>query len=385
MDTYEYPGRGGPPVALLHRIVADNKAVAPQKYPKLLLFYAKALSAGLMGSIERLAYRRKLTRYQPKYPPLFVLGHWRSGTSFLQSLIGSAPGYVHYNKFQTIFPDSFLLTRHSLKPFINYLFSRSPIARSWKDGLSHNFDSLDTASEIEVALINQMQRHSFHWGQVFPKSGTYYFDRYLFMDGISASEFRQWQRSVRHLNKKVNFTEPESRLVVKNPGDTARMRYLLELYPDAKFIFIHREPYDVFYSNIKLWQRILSNLSVQPVGEGQVRNNIRYIYRRVHENYLADRKLARPGQLAEIAYEDFRLDPVGTLGSVFEALQLPGFAENEPYYREYAGGKPFSPATYDYEPEEIRRLHSEWGPVMQQLGYDRSNRTSTLAGNSRKG
>lgn len=382
MDN-DLPAPQTTPVVKLHQLVTDNLPLAPHKYPKVALFYIKALSAGAVGYFERRSYQRQLKGFDLPHPPLFVLGHWRSGTSFLQSLIGAAPGYMYYNKFQTIFPDSFLLTQHSLKPLINYLFARSPIARSWKNGVAHNFDSLDTASEIEVAMINQMNPYSFHWGQVFPKRWKYYFDRYLFMDGISKREYRAWQQSVKQLNKKVNFTAPEDRLVVKNPGDTARLAHLHKLYPQAKFVFIHRDPYDVFYSNIKLWKRILSNLAVQETDEAQIKRSVRYIYRRVHEQYFADREAVPNTQLAEIAYEDFRKAPVATLAQVFEQLQLPGFAANRPYYEAYVGDGGFKPSTYDYQAEELAVLEEEWGPVMDTLGYDRSNAKLTRAGSSK--
>jgi len=384
MDN-DLPAPQTTPVVKLHQLVTDNVPLAPRKYPKVALFYLKALSAGAVGYFERRSFQRQLQGFELPHPPLFVLGHWRSGTSFLQSLIGAAPGYVYYNKFQTIFPDSFLLTRHSLKPLINYLFTRSPIARSWKNGLSHNFDSLDTASEIEVAMINQMNPYSFHWGQVFPQSWKFYFDRYLFMDGISQQEYKAWQRSVRLLNKKVNFTAPNDRLVVKNPGDTARLSHLRKLYPEAKFIFIHRHPYDVFYSNIKLWKRILSNLAVQETDEAQIKRSIRYIYRRMHEQYFADRVAVPESQLVEMTYEDFRKAPVDTLGQAFDQLGLPGFQANRSYYEAYAGEGSFQPSRYDYQAEDLDLLEEEWGTVMDELGYERSNAKSARAGSSKKG
>src|SRR5207244_7988419 len=37
-------------------------------------------------------------------------------------------------------------------------------------------------------------------------------------------------------------------LVLKSSGHTCRIRLLLELFPDAKFVHIHRNPYAVFQS-----------------------------------------------------------------------------------------------------------------------------------------
>ena len=46
----------------------------------------------------------------------------------------------------------------------------------------------------------------------------------------------------------VNGGGAERRLLLKSPVHTARIKILLQLYPDAQFVFIHRDPYTVFKS-----------------------------------------------------------------------------------------------------------------------------------------
>ena len=73
----------------------------------MCLLAGKALLSDLLSKLESVVYANRLKRYHMPKPPIFVIGHWRSGTSFLQSLLGAPPGYVYFNKYQTIFPDSF--------------------------------------------------------------------------------------------------------------------------------------------------------------------------------------------------------------------------------------------------------------------------------------
>lgn len=363
------PETDSAPVSKFHHLLQANRPIDPSKYSKVALYYAKALSASMIRPLESWLYHRKLQAYELPQPPLFVLGHWRSGTSFLQSLLGAAPGYRYYNKFQTFFPDTFLLTRKTLKPLINKLFLQLPVVRAWQNGISHDFESLDTASEIEIAILNQMNPHSFHWGQVFPNKWKYYYDRYLFMDGISQREYQAWCRNFAYLNKKTSFANPADRLIIKNPGDTARLRHILQLYPDAQFLFIHRDPYDVFYSNIKLWKKVLGNLAVQETNLSEIKDKVRYIYRRTHENYLRDRQLVPQENLMEISYQSLREDPLRTLESVFDQFNLPDFSEKRPHFQAYLDKLGGRATAYNYDPRDVEAINEEWSEILQAFGY----------------
>ena len=353
----------------LHRLLKQHAPFDLRKYPFMCLLAGKALLSDLLSKLESVVYANRLKRYHMPKPPIFVIGHWRSGTSFLQSLLGAPPGYVYFNKYQTIFPDSFLLTRHVLKPAINYLMAKSSFVKSWKDGVTHDFDSLDTASEIEVAIMNQFEPFSFHWGQVFPDRYRYYFDRYLFMDNISHDLLERWKKDVHMLHKKVNFTDRRARLIVKNPGDTARVKYLRQLYPDACFIFIHRNPYDVFYSSRKLWSRIVENIGLQDIDTATMDRAIRYIYKRMHRRYFGDRKEIPANKLIEIRYDQLVNRPLNTLQIIAERLEVPNFEKLISHYQDYLHAHPHQPSQYVYEERDVEQLDDDWGFVFETLGY----------------
>ena len=350
----------------IHR---KNSPVSSNKYLRLLAFYSKILPTGFLGNLENLFYKRKLRRYSPKHPPVYILGHWRSGTSFLQSLLGAAPQFVYHTKFQTFFPESFLITEKTIKQPATAILQSVGLIDSWDNGIAHNFSSLDTSSEIEISMMNQAKPYSFHWGQVFPKSWRYYFDKYLFWDGMNQNEILRWKKNVHHLNKKVNFLNPECRLLVKNPGDTARVKQILDIYPDAKFVYVHRNPYDVFYSSIKLWKKILANLSLQEIGLDEIKDAIIHIYKRVHEKYFLYKDLIPKGNLVEIAYDDLKNDPLKTIQNVFKELNLQNFEDAKSMMKQYLNENAHSPSEYTYYSEDIERINNEWHFVFDHLNY----------------
>jgi len=359
------------PVAGFHALVQANKQHEVTNRRRLLGLYLKFLPSSFFSRLENMVTRQTLSRSRLPSAPLYILGHWRSGTSFLQFLLGESPDLVYHSKFRTFFPDSFLLTEKILQPAANALLHSYQGVRAWDKGISLDM-SLDTPSEIEVSLLNRGQQESFHWGHVFPKSWRYYFDRYLFMDDISEVELRNWRRAILHLNRKVNLTDPDSRLMVKNPGDTARVKEILELYPRAKFVFLHRDPYDVYYSNLKLWRNILANLSVQDYSDLDVGAAIRYIYARMHNNYLTQRELIPRENRIEISHADLSADPMEVGRMIYDQLGLGDFSQARGRMQAYAEKRSdFQASPYDYHPEEIRAINQEWGFTFDAFGYQR--------------
>jgi hypothetical protein len=350
-------------------IVIRNKSIGKGRYLRLLAFLSKMIPAGILGFIENRFYKRKLNRYQPKHPPLYILGHWRSGTSFLQSLLGEAPHFVYHTKFQTFFPESFLITEKTIKQPATSLLQSFGLIDSWHNGIAHNFSSLDTSSEIEISMMTEGKPFSFHWGQVFPKSWKYYFDKYLFWDNIEEPEEISWKNHVKYLNKKVNFVNPKKQLIVKNPGDTPRVKPILDIYPDAKFIFVHRNPYEVFYSSVKLWKKILNNLSLQEISIDEIKDAIIYTYKRVHSIYLEQRELIPEDNLVEIAYEDLRDEPMKTVQKIYKGLGFKKFSEAEQAFKNYLNDITHTPSDYTYETEDIERINQEWDFIFYALNY----------------
>ena len=71
------------------------------------------------------------------------------------------------------------------------------------------------------------------------------------------------------LTLKTKLTKGEeaaqnSRLLIKSPVHTGRVKLLLDLFPNAQFIYIHRNPYQVFKSAVHMAGRqgIINDIAV---------------------------------------------------------------------------------------------------------------------------
>ena len=84
--------------------------------------------------------------------------------------------------------------------------------------------------------------------------------------------------------------------MLKSPTHTARVRTILEVFPDAKFIHIVRDPLVLFPSTVRLWK------SLSEVQGFQIpRDDAGWIERHVLDHLRADVRTLRAGPRAGAA------------------------------------------------------------------------------------
>ena len=114
---------------------------------------------------------------------------------------------------------------------------------------------------------------------------------------------------------------------------------LLELFPDAKFVHVHRSPYEVYASTRNLHRRVLAFMSLQKLdGTGDV-EALLSLYEQMMRRFFADSTLIPAGNLVDVRFEDLERDPLGEMRRVYEKLGLPGFGTVEPSLRRYIAGQ----------------------------------------------
>lgn len=318
--------------------------------------------------LEEVNYAKALRDHRISKDPIFIIGHWRSGTSFLQYLLGRDEQFAYMNKFQVVFPDIFLYSESFLKPFISKIPKRFNLTKDAKN-MSINLD-LDSPSEIEIALSTMISPASLHWAHIFPEQARRYFDKFLFLERIKKPEITRLKQDYRHLIKKVSLKNKGKQLIIKSPGNAARISFLLDLYPNAKFIFIHRNPYDTFYSSKKLWNTLLDNLALQQISEAEMEKEIIRTYPKLISSYLQQRKQVPGDQLVELRFEEFIDDPVPELAKVYDSLNLKGFnAAKIRFKRFIEHNNSGRSSNYRYEDNVVDRINTEWDVAFQEWEY----------------
>lgn len=356
------------PIRNLTAQLKKHHAFTRRNLFKIAAFYLKLIIQEPFRILEEINYENTIRDHKLKKDPIFIIGHWRSGTSFLQYLMGRDLRLGYMNKFQVVFPGVFLHSEHFLKPLLNRIPKPLNIIRDAQN-MSINLE-LDSPGEIEIALTTMISPTSLHWGHIFPNDAWEYFDKYLFFDTANETEIQHWKHDYHYLIKKVSLKNDGRRVLIKSPGNTSRINELLQLYPKARFIFIHRNPYDVFYSNKKLWNTLLDNLALQDFSKQQMEKEIIRVYKKLMNRYLQQRTHIPEGQLAEIRFEDFVAKPVNELHNVYDRLKLDGFEQTEPKFHQFLENKSKGKSgRYEYENNIIKLLNKHWKFAFKEWNY----------------
>jgi hypothetical protein len=357
----------GHPIANLTRIIGDNRAFGLSNVPKISAFYVKLL----FQEPFRLWEQKKqpvIKNHQLKKDPLFIIGHWRSGTSFLQYLLAQDPNFGYMNKFEVVFPDIFLRSEETLKAVVNQIPETLNFIQEVQN-MSINLE-LDSPSEIEIALTTMISPASLHWGHIFPQENRHYFNKFLFFDTANEQELSKWKHDYQYLIKKTSLKKGGKQLLLKSPGNTCRIKQLLQMYPSARFLFIHRNPYDVFYSNKKLWYTLLDNLALQPYDDQYIEEEIIWTYKKMMRKYLDQRALIPEDQLIEIRFSNFVEHPLKVLEQVYNDLSLSTFEDAKPQIEQFLSHKTTGKTSnYNYENSIIKELNRTWKFAFEQWNY----------------
>jgi omega-hydroxy-beta-dihydromenaquinone-9 sulfotransferase len=350
--------------ASLARILSRRGALSPRSYMQVAIIFASALLRwpGCMVEALRVARRVEDVSFDP--PPVFIVGHWRSGTTLLHNLISRDPGFC----FPTIVD---VLRPYDFYPNPFDFISRGVLLRFLPPTRPMDLVRLDPESpqEEELALAT-MGAPSFFNCFNFPKHMTEVFaDEVLFASGNDDS-LRLWREALTYYLAKLAALNPGRQLLLKNPAHSARIPQLLALFPGAKFIHIHRDPSAVFQSTRRLYHSMLPLVALQDYRPADVDGHIVWAYREVMNRLLDSLAELPPGRAIAVRYDELVADPVSTVKRIYCDLNLGDFERVKYVMETYADEhlQSMSPVpTLDHE--TASRLALNWGPIYTRLGY----------------
>ena len=333
-----------------------------------LKFFTRILTVGAISTVsapfqwyEHLVLNKKIKNTVLDESPVFIIGHWRSGTTFLHNALAQDKQFGYINTLQSLFPHSYLTN-----PFFPYLVKISmPPTRPMDDMKLY----LESPQEEEMAMVNLGPNSLYHvWH--FPDQMRNVYKQIVKFEGINKKQKKQWIENYLFLLKNAAYRSSTSRLVLKNPSNTSRIPTLLELFPNAKFIFIYRHPLEVYASTKKLYKRIVPIFQLQDYNFEMIRKNIIWIYKDLMKSYFKDKVLIPEHNLIEVKYEDFIQQPFSYTKQIYTQLGIPGFQENQDKYEVFfEKNKKGQKKKYELPNEEFTEIRGELDFAYQYFGY----------------
>ena len=279
--------------------------------------------------LEWLIFKGRIKKTKLKKDPIYIVGHWRTGTTYLQNLFTRDPQFAWFDPMRTITINNCVLLKPILKPFIKKYIKGTRAM----DNLEYDLDLPMEEVFAQATISDQAVAHML----VFPGKGEgiRYVDS-AFTDEQSIEKQEEWLADYNYILKKVTWLSGGKQLLLKSPENTCRIAFLKKNFPGAKFINIYRNPYKIIMSTINMYHKemALFGLNEAPsdeVIEDTVIDLCARIYRKAFNEFYAIPEEDR----IDICYEDFCKDPMGYTKQIYEHLDIGGFEEAYPYLKKY--------------------------------------------------
>lgn len=322
-----------------------------------------SISNSLLSLMEKLVFSRKVNKTKLE-PPVFIIGHWRSGTTLLHNLISMDKQFIYPNMGAMLFPSHFLLTEPVLKQVVRRLLPKQrPM-----DNMPVTWD-LPQEDETSIMLLHLM---SPYLAISFSDQPEVY-ERYYELDQLTPKEASLWKKTFIYFMKKLTYKAGENkRVLLKSPTHTFRIPFLLKMFPDARFVYIYRNPYKVYNSTLHLRRTMFGDNGFAPLDMEKLEEDMANIYENHLHVYERDRQIVPEGQLHEVRFEDLEADPVSELRKVYEHLNLSGFEELEknmqPYLKDQ---KSYKKNKYEMDADQEKKIYERWQKAFEMFGYER--------------
>lgn len=336
------------------------------RYQRFIAWVGQILRFPL-ATIEKVKYGPRIARKPIEKPPVFLIGHWRSGTTHLHNLMSRDPQFGFLKFTETAMPLDMLGPKVRI--------ARKIIDRALPE--DRGFDkvrlALDEPQEEEMALGN-LNPIGYYNIYCFPREMGRHRDRSMFFKDCSDAERERFRKNYELLIRKLNYAKDGKQLLLKNPPSTTRMEMILEMFPDAKFVHIVRNPWEVYSSTRSHFARVFNAFAWQSFQEVDIPDYTLETYEKVMTKYLADRdRLALPsGQFVETSYEEITKNPIAEIGRIYDQLGLDGKEDSLSEIASYLEGiEGYERNVHTVSPDEAAAIRERWGFSFDAWGYEK--------------
>lgn len=308
---------------------------------------------------ELLIFEKKIQGHRLQQDPIFILGHYRSGTTFLYRILMQNKRFGYMTMFQSVAPEFMLILEKPLTPVLDLL------ARVF--GMRNYFHRIplfwDFPGEDDVGMTAMVTPLGAQWSMMFPEKFKTHFRKTVLQTD------RAWLAKYDYLIKKISLAAKGKQLFLKSPPNTARIKMLLEAYPHAKFIYIHRNPLEVYGSSNQFWDTILKHYALGSTRRFDKHEIILWQYEEMLLAYLEQKDLIPEGNLTEIAYSDLIKDPMATTLGIYKDLDLAGFEDSLQASREFVVSQQSYKKLHHKKDSVSKEITSRWSRFFEQWEY----------------
>jgi hypothetical protein len=341
----------GAPLGHILKLLRRNR-ISPAALPRLAPILWVGAWSSLWNRREEARFGAQLRDTPVPRDPIIIVGHWRTGSTFLHQLFTLDPRLTAPTTLQCVLPGAFLTAGRYVEPVMRRTLSST-----------RPMDQVrlapDEPHEDEFALLRLIE-HSTLERLIFPDSG-----RYFLLDQeprfLREAEVGAWSAALTGFVKKVAFAAGR-RVVLKNPFHSVRVSLLKELFPEARFVHIRRDPLSVIPSTQRMWAILGKSLTLGRWWGPPRMEEIVEVYQTMLATLEKDLAALPAGRCVEVGFAELEADPVRALRTLYAGLDLPFEPEHEPRVRTFLDGlRTYRKNKYSLDPEVASMIRERLG------------------------
>lgn len=278
---------------------------------------------------------------EPIERPIFITGLPRSGTTFLHRLLTADPDNRVPKVWQTIYPYPLSAHGEDTRP--------ARVARQLRafERLAPEFRALhplETSSPQECSEITAHVFRSLRFDTTYHVPS---YRRWLDSAGHTPA-YRFHKQFLQHLQHQ----QPGGRWVVKCPDHLFALDTIRTVYPDARMVFVHRDPMKVLLSVAKLTE-VLRRPFTRRVDPHEIgaQESARWL-EGTRQMVAAGDDIGLPEPIHHVHHNELVRDPVGTVAALYRHFGLTLTQPVTDALRQYAAQHPnggYGPRDYHFE------------------------------------
>lgn len=356
-------------------LLRNRLAISPTRIPLALQVSIYSIINSTLHLVQECIFGKGIAEAEIARPPIFIIGHWRTGTTHLHELLALDEGLVAPSTLECFVPAHFLVSARFLRLLAWFLPATRPM-----DDMPFGWDH---PQEEEFALLN-LGLGSPYEMILFPNHRPCGHE-FLNMTEITPRQAEAWEAGLLRFLKQVQFRSNREktngsaakRFVLKSPPHTARLPILRKLFPDAQFIHMVRHPYDIFESTVRLWRALWDTQGCQRPRLGRLPNGAptieQYVLQTMELLYrdFPSQAAALPAEnLCEVRYEDLVRTPIAEMQRIYRCLGIGAFEPIQPLVeRHLLNRRAYTPNPRRISQECKAEVSRRWQWYMERYDY----------------
>jgi hypothetical protein len=329
------------------------------KWPLAAGITLYAINNSILGLLQSAIYGSRVRRTHVLQDPIFILGHWRSGTTHLHELLSLDERFAFPTVYECVTPQHFLLTDRLYPTLFSWLLP----SKRFMDNMEQGFER---PAEDEMALL-AMGVPSPMWTAGYPDEVTG--QAYLTLRDVCERDRRRWKQALLQFLQQVAYRHPGRSLVLKSPGHTGRLQLLRELFPTARYLHIVRDRYQVFASAVHMWREAVAFNGLVRADPSRLEAKVLQTLLQMYHGFDEARAALPAQRFHQLRYEDLIREPMATLRACYAALDL-GELPEAAVAKYLDDRRDYRTNSYEISAHGRAVVRETWGPTFKAWGYD---------------